>query len=348
MAKQSGWTYSGSANFSPTAGAGSSSDRTNLKTEVKIISSDRKGRRSKAVSSNGFGTVEYSGVERQDTIEWSVQTLCDNDPISDRVNIVLTYYDPFYIGQLSDQIIQNLSDDELGNILAGDESIIQQKVESSMDIARAIKQIYSTTVITDTSEGKASGTIKIAPDYPFADYVLNFHYGYSSRSERSDSAKSKEFLLETGIMVAEITAVVVATVLSGGTAAIILGTAGAVLGAADLAYAASNYLSSGFGAIDENRQGCLFPILGFNHSYVFTLDEPVILTDSETGETTETSAKTQNIVSQISPASASVIAQASTSGVPTGAALQVVAVGGLVVAALLIALKGGRSQGDEA
>jgi len=30
MAKQKGWTYTGSANFEPVKGAGSSSDRTNL------------------------------------------------------------------------------------------------------------------------------------------------------------------------------------------------------------------------------------------------------------------------------------------------------------------------------
>ena len=35
-----------------------------------------------------------------------------------------------------------------------------------------------------------------------------------------------------------------------------LATAAAV---ADIGVAASNYLASGFGAIDENRKGCLFP-----------------------------------------------------------------------------------------
>jgi len=344
MAKQSGWTYAGSANFSPVAGSGTTSDRTNLKTEVTITAGDTV-RRSKTASSDGYKTIEYSGVSRADTINWSVQTLCDNKPTSDRVNIVLTYYDPFYIGQLSEQIIQTLSDDDLGNILTGDTSVIDKRVEERLDVNRAIKQIYSTTVITDTSEGKASGTIKIAPDYPFADYVLTFHYGYSARSERADSAKSKEFLLETGLAVAEITAVIVASVMTAGTAAVVIGAAGTIIGVADLAYAASSYLSSGFGAIDENRHGCLFPIIGFNHTYAFSLDEPVVLTDPETGETTETSAKSQNILSQISPSSQATLSQVASSGIPTGQALQVVAVGGLVIAALLITLKGG-ARGD--
>ena len=42
MAKQKGWTYTGSANFEPIKGAGSSSDRTNLESIVKIVSSENR------------------------------------------------------------------------------------------------------------------------------------------------------------------------------------------------------------------------------------------------------------------------------------------------------------------
>ena len=345
MAKQSGWTYGGSAQFG-SYGAGSSGDKTDFKSEVKIISASNKGRSSKAESSEGYKTITYSGVERQDTINWSVQTLCDSKGISDRVNIVLSYYDPFYIGQLANQIIEDLSPEQMQDVIDGDTSAVETLVESKLDVNRAIKQIYSTTVITDTSEGKASGTIKIGPEYPFADYVLLFHYGYSNLSERPDSEKKQEFLLDTGLLVGEILLVVVGSVLSGGTLAPFLGTTlvatGTVVGLADIARAGAMYLSSGFGAIDQNRQGCLFPATGYNHTYTFTLDEPVILTDPETGETSETSAKNQNILSQMSEKSLNEYQSLIGSGqLATGQAVQIIAVGGLVIAALLITLKRG-------
>ena len=38
---------------------------------------------------------------------------------------------------------------------------------------------------------------------------------------------------------------------------------------------ASDYTANGFGAIDENNRGCLFPATGWNHSYAVVLNEPV-------------------------------------------------------------------------
>ena len=71
------------------------------------------------------------------------------------------------------------------------------------------------------------------------------------------------------------------TVLTGGTAAIILGTAGARAETL-VVYTASNYLHSGFGAIDKNRRVCFVPDSGFQlPDYVFALDEPVVETDPE-------------------------------------------------------------------
>ena len=69
------------------------------------------------------------------------------------------------------------------------------------------------------------------------------------------------------------------------------------MGLLDIATAVNNYTASGFGAIDENRKGCLFPMMGWNHSYAFTLDEPVITEDG-----TESSEITESMISQFSPA----------------------------------------------
>ena len=167
------------------------------------------------------------------------------------------------------------------------------------------------------------------------------HYGYSNTSERSDSAKSDEFIWETSLLVGEIALVVVGSILSGGTLAPALGAGlvgtAAVIGAVDIAYAATSYLGSGFGAIDENRHGCLFPIMGFNHSYTFTLDEPVTIIDEETGTETESTAKTQAIVSRISDHTDKV--SLSAYAVPKTEMWSWIAGGSALVAALLILTK---------
>ena len=36
-----------------------------------------------------------------------------------------------------------------------------------------------------------------------------------------------------------------------------------------------DYTANGFGAIDENNRGCLFPATGWNHTYAVVLNEPV-------------------------------------------------------------------------
>ena len=86
MAKQTGWTFTGSANFSPTFAAGSSL-RGNFPNPF-----------------NPFTTIEFSKVSKTDAIEWEVITTCDGKGQSDRVNLSLTYYDPYYIGRLSDHL----------------------------------------------------------------------------------------------------------------------------------------------------------------------------------------------------------------------------------------------------
>ena len=86
----------------------------------------------------------------------------------------------------------------------------------------------------------------------------------------------------------EIVLIVAAIIaISGGTLGFVLGLAATAAGLAEIGLMASSYLASGFGAIDENRKGCLFPAMGWNHTYNFVLDEPVEVIDPETGEPEE-------------------------------------------------------------
>ena len=53
--------------------------------------------------------------------------------------------------------------------------------------------------------------------------------------------------------------------------------------AIEMAQMAKAYFRDGFGIVGLNRQGCSFPLVGFNHVYSFDTDFIVSLTD-ESGE----------------------------------------------------------------
>ena len=169
------------------------------------------------------------------------------------------------------------------------------------------------------------------------------HYGYSGLAERSSSDKAWEFWTEeVALLVVEVGLLVLATYLTGGLATAALVGAWAA-GAADIAIAASNYMASGFGAIDENRKGCLFPAMGWNHTYNFYLDEPVEVENEETGEPEESTEITQAIVSQFTPETLSRIKALQTEygfgGISTGAFIGIIGLFVLVAGTIVFGRK---------
>ncbi len=293
MATQQGWTMADEAIFG-SYGAGSTSDETDLVSTV-ILKRNGKVLPSSKESGDDGQSIVFTDTAKGDVIYWEAETLCDNDPTSDRVTVTLTYYDPIYIGKLSDIVISKLTPAETEQIINGDESPIEKHLTPILDIGQALKQVYSTTVITDSS-GKAAGEIPLDEKMQYADYVLTIHYGYAGKAEHSDKTKAYDFWVdEVGFMVAELVLLTVASFFSSGVAFAIYG-AGVTMGLLDIANAVNNYTASGFGAIDENRKGCLFPMMGWNHSYAFNLDEPVITEDG-----TESTEITESMISQFSP-----------------------------------------------
>ena len=299
MAQLKGWTMDGEAVFGA-YGTGSTSDRTTLESTVFLMRDGEKQASKLVKGSEGEKTIQFQDVAKGDIIQWEAKTLCDGKPTADRITVSLTYYDPIYIGQLGEQVMSELSDDELTMVMLGDTKIIEDKVAPLLNTDLAIKQVYSSTVITDKEDGEASGEIPFVETSPWTEYVLTIHYGYAGLAERTDSDKAWEFWLEdVGLMVFEIALIAAAAAATGG-AALAFGLAATAVGVADLGVMATKYLASGFGAIDENRSGCLFPAMGWNHTYTFMLDEPVIVEDEE-GEAVESNQITQTIIDQFSP-----------------------------------------------
>lgn len=294
MATQQGWTMADKAIFG-SYGAGSTSDRTDLISTAVMKRNGKVLPSSKETGDLGKSIV-FTQPAKGDIIYWEAETLCDNDPTSDRITVTLTYYDPIYIGKLSDIVISKLTEAETQQVLNGDESPIEKYLTPILDVGQALKQVYSTTVITDSS-GKAAGEIPIDEKMQFADYVLTIHYGYAGMAEKSDKGKAYDFWVdEVGFLIVEIVAIVALTFMTAGIGTAIVGGIATAAAVADIGVAASNYLSSGFGAIDENRKGCLFPMMGWNHTYTFILDEPVITEDG-----TESTEITESMISQFSP-----------------------------------------------
>ena len=348
MAALNGWTMSGEPTFGQ-YGAGSTSDKTNLKSVV-YLKRDGKNQSSSVATADGGGkAVNFTDTKKGDVIDWRVETLCDGDPVSDRVNVVLTYYDPVYIAGLSSKVLEQLSDEELGQVLNGDTTPVEAKLKPLLDVGLAIKQVYSTTVITD-SEGKAAGEIPISDAYPWSDYTLTIHYGYAGLAERSNDDKAWEFFIEEVVIgLGEIVLIIAAIILSGGTLGFVLGLAATAAGLAEIGLMASSYLASGFGAIDENRKGCLFPAMGYNHTYNFVLDEPVEVIDPETGEPEESSQIEQTILTNVNPDLVTKLEAAKETygfgAYSTGTFLGII--GLFTVAAAFILLRGGGGESDE-
>tara|TARA_B100000900_G_scaffold414210_1_gene440235 strand:- start:3290 stop:4294 length:1005 start_codon:yes stop_codon:yes gene_type:complete len=334
MAELKGWTSVGDKVFG-TYGSGTTSDKTNFESKVFLKRAGKNQASKKVSGSEGGTSIVWQDAKHDDELHWTAKTLCDNDPTADRVNVVLSYYDPTYLGQLSDQIIKTLNDSELEQVMAGDSSVIEKKLETMLDINRALKQVYSTTVVTD-KDGIAEGVIPLPADYPYSEYTLTMHYGYSGLAERTDSDKAWDFWLnEVGIMVLEIVLIIIATALTGG-AALAFGIAATVVGVADLALMASQYTSNGFGAIDENNRGCLFPATGWNHSYAIVLNEPV---PEEEGGGNEIS---NEIFEQISVPEAT---QEKANQIMSDYSFaQIAIVGSATLAAIMLLLFGGRKK----
>ena len=258
--------------------SGSWSCKTDFKTKVRVITADGKDMPSSNFSKDGDKTITFDKVVQGSTIEWQIETLADEKkPASDRATIELTYLDTQYLALLVNKVLGELTEAEKAKVVAGDASPLEPLMEKYLDLDLAIVSIYSDTVTTD-SEGKASGSIPIDARWPDAAYTLTAHYGYSNLGEGSSGDKASKFIWEeVAPFVLEIGLMIVASVLSGGAGAVLWISRAARIGAtiaavADVAILTKQYFIEGFGVIDQNKYGCSFPIVGFNHTYAFNVN----------------------------------------------------------------------------
>ena len=287
-------------------GAGSVACETDFETQVRVL--DPNG---DPVSLETKDDVPYfSEIPEGSVLEWKATTMDSKgltkgkeEGTPDRINIDITAMDPSYMARISNMAIDEMTDDEVVNLLNGDTSGISRVLEANpqwVDPQLAQVTFYSQTVETN-DDGVASGRIPIDPAWGKSLFSMNIHYGYSKLAEASTSDKTdRRWQEEIGPVIVQVLATVALTAITAG-AALAARSAWAIRAAAgvgkvhqaktkikkaqkiafaiEMAQMAKAYFRDGFGLVGMNRQGCSFPLVGFNHIYSIDTDYMVTLTD---------------------------------------------------------------------
>ena len=247
------------------------------------------------------GIPVWSQIPEGSVLEWRVETKADaKKGASDRVNIDITSMDPSYMARIASLVIKQATDDELLQIIRGDNTPMEKYLEANPNLINpelAQATFYSQTVVTD-DDGKATGTIPIDPAWGKNLFSINFHYGYSDLAEMSTDDKTERvWKEEIGPILIEVLATIALTAISGGAALgvriAMLAKAGKTVNnirkvariafAVEMAQMAKAYFAQGFGIVGLNKYDCSFPLAGFNHVYSFDTDYIVSL-ENEAGE----------------------------------------------------------------
>lgn len=277
--------------------AGSVTCKTDFVTGVRIL--DPAGKDITFQTKDGIPV--WKDIPEGSVLEWRVETKADSkEGASDRVTIDITAMDPSYMMGITSLVVQNATNEELIQILNGDNSPTERYLEANpnlIDPSLAQATFYSQTITTD-DDGKATGTIPIDPAWGKSLFSINFHYGYSSLAEQStDDKTERAWKEEIGPVLAEVLATIAIAAISGGaligvrlavaakagSATKRLKTAARIAFAVEMAQMAKAYFAKGFGIIGINKYDCSFPIGGFNHVYSFDTDYIVAL-ENEVGE----------------------------------------------------------------
>jgi len=270
-----GWMQTGrnSETDGPWASRGS---KANLKSELKII------------SPTGFpiihdntedGQQSWNEVPTGSTLEWKVNT----DGHDDRVALKLSYWDMDKFLSAMNESLNGLSEEDRTRYESGDKIIEDEVAKDTIDRAGGFNRLFVevwSDITTTESDGNLSGIIKLNPAWPKTLFFFNAHYGYAADEESSNASKTSWAALEAvgwaAMAVATVASFGTFGLISAGVATSIAGVAGAISTAAMVIEGgkfANKHFAIGYGPATENKYGDQFPILGFNQSYTFFVDD---------------------------------------------------------------------------
>jgi hypothetical protein len=105
---------------------------------------------------------------------------------SDRVQLILQYFDMRGLTESMDYVMNNLSNQQIQKIEDGDETIIDEIIEESVERIGGWENIYITVwsdVFNTNDEGVATGSVQINPNWEKSSYMFIAHYGYDANAE---------------------------------------------------------------------------------------------------------------------------------------------------------------------
>lgn len=246
---------------------------TGFKSNVNIIGPDGRNINATLNQQTDYGvTPTWENLEEGSKIEWDVKTESEDEGKTDRFNIEMTMLDSLYVAKIVNTAMNELSDEQMEQIVSDPEPIIQlvsEKVAERLKPELAMKTIYSAIFETD-SVGMAHGEIEIPAQWPKGAYNIMFHYGYHAQSEKADLGKAVDFwFYEMGPMIAEIIIHIILAIATAGASLAISAVIFTASILADLAYMQYRFALDGYGLAGLNKYDCVFPQGGWNHIYAF-------------------------------------------------------------------------------
>jgi len=202
------------------------------------------------------GMNEWDAIPPNSVLKWKVNT----DGKSDRVELKLQYFNSEKYLSSYNAVMDSLTEDELKMLESGDskfiESVNERAIQGAGGIESLFNNIWSRVISTDET-GNAEGIITIDDSFPKnTSYTFMAHYGYDAEQEKGNTGKTVQFVWDIAqwplLAVPGVNVVVWAEM--------------AVIGA--------KMLASGRGKAGKNKHGKFFPMGGFNHGYMFFLEDP--------------------------------------------------------------------------
>jgi hypothetical protein len=202
---------------------------------------------------------------------------------SDRVQLILQYFDMRGLTESMDYVMNNLSNQQIQKIEDGDETIIDEIIEESVERIGGWENIYITVwsdVFNTNDEGVATGSVQINPNWEKSSYMFIAHYGYDANAENQPYGEAIWNSATIALAVALIATgfgSALGVSLIGQTALLWLTVADVTAFAIDMIYISISATLSRFGVSTVNKYDERFPNQGFNHIYVFsTIDEEAV------------------------------------------------------------------------
>ncbi len=264
------WTIKGS----PEGFEGHPECTTDFYSDFKVIGPDGNPIHMNSMKrTDGVPLPQWIDIPEGSKFQWKIKTMSDGEGKSDRANIELKWFDSNYVAQITNDAMNQLTDEQIMSATTNPEEfleLIMPIIKKNLNSTLLLKTIFSDTLTTD-SEGDATGTIDILPQWPKGAYNFIAHYGYSHEAEKSTGEKTEDVWIEEYIpLIMDAVLIIAGFVFTGGIASAVIISAEFATFAYEMSFIAMDYYRTQMGWVGVNQYDCSFPLSGFVHAYSMT------------------------------------------------------------------------------